>query len=203
MEACRSSTAAPFAVIGSPFATASPARSIRTRASPRNPSDRPELPDVRVARMQLGAAAGRASPNALTPEMRGARRLAKLHARHDLLSDVAAFLEIDPVELVKARLVRIGVGEGVVLAALGNHAAPDDGRRSPAAVASRQPSRPAHCRIAAAGAISRHPRPASRGSAKTTPPSRRAASAPLAPPQSAATASAAVRSAISIFARSL
>ena len=43
-----------------------------------------------------------------------------LHARDDLLTDVAAFVEIDPAQLIHQGFVREGVAEGEVLAAFRN-----------------------------------------------------------------------------------
>ena len=43
-----------------------------------------------------------------------------LHARHDLLTDEAAFVEIDAGELIEHRLMRKGIAKGVVAPALGH-----------------------------------------------------------------------------------
>jgi hypothetical protein len=50
----------------------------------------------------------------------GACRAAMLHARHDFLADVTAFLEIDAAELVHVALVREGVAIAEIDAALGH-----------------------------------------------------------------------------------
>ena len=52
------------------------------------------------------------------------RRAAMLHARDDLLPDIAAFGEVDAVQLIEQRLMREGVAERVVAAAF-RHAEPD------------------------------------------------------------------------------
>ena len=43
-----------------------------------------------------------------------------LHARHHLLADEAALIEVDAVQLIEHRLMREGVAEAVVAAALGH-----------------------------------------------------------------------------------
>ena len=70
---------------------------------------------------------GRQGPLPLHADDALPRGTAMLHARHHLLADEAALLEVDAVQLIEHRLMREGVAESVVAAALG-HAKRDAAR---------------------------------------------------------------------------
>ena len=89
-------------------------------ASPRPFAPVPVLPDRSVARRHLDAGLGREAVAIDDRHDPGARRAAVLHARDDLLADVAALVEIDAVQLVHQRLVREGVAPQKILAAFGH-----------------------------------------------------------------------------------
>src|SRR5690606_20041336 len=77
---------------------------------------RADISDHRLARLDVSAGLQRL--DAIERHHALARRRAVLHARDDLLADIAAFLEADPAELIEQRLVRKGVAQHVIPAAL-------------------------------------------------------------------------------------
>ncbi len=108
---------------GSPAAFASSARSRRRSASPEAPLVEPSVPIAIAARGDLGAGCGQ-RPLPFDADNAFPRRASVLHARHDLLAHIAAFLEVDAVQLVEQGIMRKGVAIGVVASALG-HTEPD------------------------------------------------------------------------------
>ena len=95
----------------------------------------------------------------------GARGAAMLHARHDLLADVAALVEIDAAELVHVGLVREGVAVDEVDAAA-RHAERDAVRLVVGGVDQRRAEIGGGlCRRDAAAACTRWPSAGRRGSA--------------------------------------
>ena len=100
--------AMPPAVSGVPAARASATRSSRSMARPRLPACEPVVPTC-LSPAITGTPASGAKLPADNRHDAGSRGAAMLHARHHLLADVAAFVEIDAGELVHVGLVREGV----------------------------------------------------------------------------------------------
>ena len=98
------------------------------------------------------------------------RRTAMLHARHHLLADEAALLEVDAVQLIEHRLMREGVAESVVAAALGH--AKRDAAGVILILAGERAAEIAEI-SALAGSRMRSPSSGNRGSAKAMAPSGR------------------------------
>ena len=108
----------PPAMIGVAFAIASATRSRRSVASPRPiaPEPEPIMPSVRLAGHHRGAGFRRRTVEGDRHDA-GARGAAMLDARHHLLADEAALVEIDAAELVHVGLVRECVAVDEVRAA--------------------------------------------------------------------------------------
>ena len=89
------------------------------KCEPRAAGDRTKRTDWRAARDDLRAGR-RQRPPSFHADDAFPRSTAMLHARHHLLADEAALLEVDAVQLIEHRLMREGVAESVVAAALGH-----------------------------------------------------------------------------------
>ncbi len=112
-------TPTPPAVKGRPAAFASSTRSSRSIASASRPDDEPSVPTA-SSPSRTGVPGGGGVGRDLDARDALARRPAVLHARDDLLPDVAALVEIDAVQEVEVGVVRKGVAIGEIDAALRN-----------------------------------------------------------------------------------
>ena len=98
----------PPAISGVPAASASATRSSRSSASPRPSAAEPTVPTSFSPAVTGRPALGREAVVGDRHDA-AARGAAMLDARHHLLADIAAFVEIDAGELVHVGLVRKGV----------------------------------------------------------------------------------------------
>ena len=110
-------TPTPPALNVRPAAFASSTRSSLSSASASRPDDDPSAPTA-SSPSRTGVPGGGRGPASFDPHDALARGPAMLHARDDLLADVAALVEIDAVEQVEVGVVREGVAVGEIDAAL-------------------------------------------------------------------------------------
>ena len=92
-------------------------------ASPAAPLTEPSVPIRQTVSLDARAGSGEGA-HALDGHDALPRRAAMLHARDDLLPDIASLLEVDAIQLIEQRLMREGVAERVVAAAF-RHAEAD------------------------------------------------------------------------------
>ncbi len=112
-------TATSPAMIGWPASSAALTRSMRAMARPVRAGGRAKRADRPPVDCQLRAGRGQGTFS-LDDQHPPPGRAAMLHARDDLLADIAALLEADAAGLVEQHVMREGVAELVVGPAFGN-----------------------------------------------------------------------------------